>query len=52
MRRPRFLRQRELELKLRHEPNERPRKLVPWWARALTQMGRRRGLRQQQPSGV
>jgi type IV secretory pathway VirD2 relaxase len=51
MRRPRFLRQRELELKLRYEPAERPRKLVPWWARALTLMGRRRGLRQQQPSG-
>jgi type IV secretory pathway VirD2 relaxase len=51
MKRPRFLRQREVDIKLRHEHAERPRKLVPWWARALRRMGVRRGLRHQQPSG-
>src|SRR5579863_2547524 len=51
MRRPKFLRQREVEIKLRHEHAERPRKLVPWWARTLGRMGMRRGLRHQQPSG-
>ncbi len=51
MKRPRFLRQREVDIKLRHEHAERPRKLVPWWARALGRMGIRRGLRHQQPSG-
>ena len=45
MKRPRFLRQREVDIKLRHEHAERPRKLVPWWARALRRMGVRRGLR-------
>lgn len=51
MKRPRFLRQREVDIKLRHEHAERPRKLVPWWARALGRMAMRRGLRHQQPSG-
>ena len=50
MKRPRFLRQKEVDIKLRHEWAERPRKLVPWWARALRRMGMRPGLRQQ-PSG-
>src|SRR5579864_5759010 len=47
MRRIRFLRQKEVDIKLRHEYAERPRKLVPWWARALRRVGVRRGLRQQ-----
>jgi type IV secretory pathway VirD2 relaxase len=51
MKRPRFLRQKEVDIKLRHEHAERPRNLVPWWARALGRMGMRRGLRHQQPSG-
>src|ERR1700681_3980232 len=49
MKRPRFLRQREVDIKLRHEQAERPRNLVPWWARALRRIGMRQGL--QQPSG-
>src|SRR5271170_582198 len=51
MKRPRFLRQKEVDIKLRHEHAERPRKLVPWWARALRRIGIRQGLRRQQPSG-
>jgi type IV secretory pathway VirD2 relaxase len=51
MKRPRFLRQKEVDIKLRHEHAERPRKLVPWWARALRRIGTRQGLRHQQPSG-
>ncbi|MGC2783649.1 MAG: hypothetical protein WA397_07400, partial [Roseiarcus sp.] len=51
MKRPRFLRQKEVDIKLRHEEAERPRKLVPWWARALRRIGMRQGLRRQQPSG-
>jgi len=51
MKRPRFLRQKEVDIKLRHEHAERPRKLVPWWARALRRIGMRQGLRRQQPSG-
>jgi len=51
MKRPRFLRQKEVDIKLRHEHAERPRKLVPWWARALRRVGMRQGLRRQQPSG-
>jgi hypothetical protein len=51
MKRPRFLRQKEVDIKLRHEQAERPRKLVPWWARALRRIGMRQGLRRQQPSG-
>jgi type IV secretory pathway VirD2 relaxase len=51
MKRPRFLRQKEVDIKLRHEHTERPRKLVPWWARALRRIGMRQGLRRQQPSG-
>src|SRR5277367_4181757 len=51
MKRPRFLRQKEVDIKLRHERAERPRKLVPWWARALRRIGIRQGLRRQQPSG-
>jgi len=51
MKRPRFFRQREVDIKVRHEDAERPRKLVPWWARALRRMGMRPGLRHQQPSG-
>ena len=51
MKRPRFLRQREVDIKLRYEHAERPRKLVPWWARALRRMSGRRGLRHQQPRG-
>jgi type IV secretory pathway VirD2 relaxase len=51
MKRPRFLRQKEVDIKLRHEHAERPRKLVPWWARALRRIGVRQGLRRQQPSG-
>jgi hypothetical protein len=51
MRQPRFLRQREVDIKLRHEQAERTRKLVPWWARALRRMGMKQGLRRQQPSG-
>ena len=47
MKRLRFLRQKEVDIKLRHEWAERPRKLVPWWARALRRIGMRRGLRQQ-----
>jgi hypothetical protein len=47
----RFLRQKESELKLRHEPAGRPRKLIPWWARALSRMGGTRAPRRQQPSG-
>ena len=47
MKRIRFLRQKEVDIKLRHEYAERPRKLVPWWARALRRVGMRRGLRQQ-----
>src|ERR1700690_3393318 len=34
MKPPRFLRQKEVDIKLCHEHAERPRKLVPWWARA------------------
>ena len=51
MKRPRFLRQKEVDIKLRHEHAERPRKLVPWLARALRRIGMRQGLRRQQPSG-
>src|SRR5258708_29688577 len=51
MKRPRSLRQKEVDIKLRHEQAERPRKLVPWWARALKRVGKRQGLRRQQPSG-
>jgi type IV secretory pathway VirD2 relaxase len=52
MRRIRFLRPaRETELKLRHEPAERPQKLVPWWARAMRQLGLLHSLRRQQPRG-
>jgi hypothetical protein len=51
MKRPRFLRQKEVDITLRHEHAERPRKLVPWWARALRRIGIRQGLRRQQPSG-
>jgi type IV secretory pathway VirD2 relaxase len=51
MKRPRFLRQKEVDIKLRHEHAERPRKLVPWWARALRRIGVSQGLRRQQPSG-
>src|SRR5216684_3262727 len=47
MKRIRFLRQKEVDIKLRHECSERPRKLVPWWARALRRIGVRHGLRQQ-----
>ena len=47
----RFLRQTEVEIKLRHEPAGRPQKLVPWWARALRRMSVQRYLRRQQPSG-
>ncbi len=47
MKRIRFLRQKEVDIKLRHEWSERPRKLVPWWARALRRIGVRHGLRQQ-----
>ncbi len=47
MKRIRFLRQKEVDIKLRHEWAERPRKLVPWWARALRRVGMRRVLRQQ-----
>jgi len=46
MKRIRFLRQKEVDIKLRHEWAERPRKLVPWWARALRRIGMRHGLRQ------
>src|SRR5277367_403694 len=51
MKRPRFIRQKEVDIKLRHEHAERPRKLVPWWARALPRISTRQGLRHQQPSG-
>src|ERR1700683_4093200 len=51
MKRPRFLRQEEIDIKLWHEHAERPRKLVPWWARALRRICTRQGLRHQQPSG-
>src|SRR6266849_10141843 len=51
MKRPRFLCQKEVDIKLRHEHAERPRKLVPWWARALRRIDIRQGLRRQQPSG-
>jgi type IV secretory pathway VirD2 relaxase len=52
MRRIRFLRPpREAELKLRHEHAERPQKLVPWWARAMRQLGIVHVLRRQQPRG-
>ena len=47
MKRIRFLRQKEVDIKLRHEATERPRKLIPWWARALRRVGIRPGLRQQ-----
>lgn len=47
MKRIRFLRQKEVDIKLRHEAAERPRKLIPWWARALRRVGVRPGLRQQ-----
>jgi type IV secretory pathway VirD2 relaxase len=42
---------RELELKLRHQHAERPQKLVPWWARAMRQLGIVHTLRRQQPRG-
>src|SRR5208282_4058503 len=51
MKQPRFLRQKEVDIKLRHEHAEGPHKLVPWWARALRRIGIRQGLRRQQPSG-
>jgi type IV secretory pathway VirD2 relaxase len=51
MRRLNFLRQKEIDIKLRHGHAERPRKLVPWWARGLRRIGMRQGLRRQQPSG-
>jgi len=48
----RFLRPaRELELKVRHEHAERPQKLVPWWARAMRQLGIMHTLRRQQARG-
>ncbi len=47
MKRIRFLRQKEVDIKLRHEWAEHPRKLVPWWARALRRIGMRHGLHQQ-----
>ena len=50
MKRPRFLRQREIDIKLRHERAEQPRKLVPWWARALRRLGG--SVRQKQSSGT
>lgn len=46
-----FLRQKEAELKLRHEPAGPPRKLIPWWARMMSRIGGTRALRRQQPSG-
>ena len=45
MRRLNFLRQKEIDIKLRHGHAERPRKLVPWWARALRWIGMRQGLK-------
>lgn len=52
MRRIRFLRPpRETDLKLRHEQAEGPQKLVPWWARAMRQLGVVHTLRRQQPRG-
>jgi type IV secretory pathway VirD2 relaxase len=51
MRPPRFLRQREVDIKLRREQAERPLKLVPWWARALRRIGMKQGPRRQQLSG-
>ncbi|MGH7778970.1 MAG: relaxase/mobilization nuclease domain-containing protein [Candidatus Binataceae bacterium] len=47
MKRIRFLRQKEVDIKLRHERAERPHKLVPWWARVARRIGMRPGLRQQ-----
>jgi|SRR5271166_2441509 len=51
MKRPRFLCKKEVDMKLRPEPAERPHKLVPWWVRAIGLMGVRRGLRHQQARG-
>ena len=52
MKRIRFLRQKEVDIKLRREYAERPRKLVPWWARALRRIGMRPGLRQQRSGSL
>jgi type IV secretory pathway VirD2 relaxase len=46
MGRPKFSRQ-EVEIRLRTEPAGRPRRLVPWWARALRRLRISRSLRRQ-----
>ena len=46
MGRPKVSRQ-EVEIRLRPEPADRPRRLVPWWARALRRVRISRSLRRQ-----
>jgi hypothetical protein len=46
MGRPKFSRQ-QVEIRLRPEPEGRPRRLVPWWARALRRVWISRSLRRQ-----
>jgi type IV secretory pathway VirD2 relaxase len=46
MARPKFSR-REVEIRLRPEPAARPRRLVPWWARALRRVRISRSVRRQ-----
>ncbi len=46
MGRPKFSRQ-EVEIRLRPDPAGRPRRLVPWWARALRRVWISRSLRRQ-----
>ena len=48
MRRLRFLRQKEVDIKLRNEPAERTSRLVPWWMLAARR-GLNRRSRKQQP---
>jgi type IV secretory pathway VirD2 relaxase len=47
MSRRRFFGQKEVDIKLRLGPTERPRPLIPWWAVSLRQMRVRWGIRRQ-----
>ena len=44
---PRFLRQKEVDIKLRLEPTGRPRPLIPWWARVMRRLGVRSSTQRQ-----
>ena len=47
MRRLRFLRQTEVEIRLRNEMAERPKRIIPWWMLAAQRVGRTRERKQQ-----